>query len=194
MGRPLFLESFALEGDPDQPPAEAPVHPEYEAGFAAGHAQAMSEVDAAQNRINTGVIQALTDMEFSHSEAQSLILAQLAPLISSLSEKLLPSLADLSLAHHLAAHIIRAAEADLAGQIVVELPDPDQSELIAGLLEKVGRDLPIRFSQNKALRPSEATVRSDRGETTFDVERTLRSLQEILGAIISETTKETEDD
>ncbi|RYG91456.1 hypothetical protein EU803_10215 [Loktanella sp. IMCC34160] len=190
----MFLQPFDLEGNSAREPADAKVHPEYEAGFAAGHAHAMAEVEAAQERIDAALVQALTDMEFGHSEARSLILEQLAPLIAALSEKLLPALSEISLAQHLAAEILDAVQADLAGQIIVELPDLAQSQLITGLLHAVGRDLPIRFRQNAALEPGEATIRSDRRETTFDVERTISSLQNILEAIISETAKETKDD
>lgn len=194
MGRPVFLVPFDLEGNSARESAEPKAHPEYEAGFAAGHAHAMAEVEAAQERIDAALVQALTDMEFGHSEARSLILEQMAPLIAALSEKLLPALSEISLAQHLAADILDAVQADLAGQIIVELPDLAQSHLITGQLRAVGRDLPIRFRQNAALGPGEATIRSDHRETTFDVERTIGSLQNILEAIISETVKETKDD
>lgn len=194
MGRPMFLEPFDQESVTDQPAPPAPPHPEFEAGFVAGHAQAMAEVEAAQDRLNAKLVQTLNDMEFGYSEARRLILEQLAPLFTSLSERLLPAISDLSLASQLAAEILRGAETDLAGPIVVELSDPAQSNLVAELLRNLGRDLPISFDTNSALGPDEAILRRANRETMFDAERTVKSLQDILGAIISENTKEAEDD
>jgi flagellar assembly protein FliH len=188
MAGPWPLESFDPPPEPfapaSEPAATAPGLSEtaleeerlaaFDKGYKAGWDDAAAAHEEEQGRIDAELAANLQQMSFTYHEARGAVLAEMAPLLRGLVEKVLPPLREGALAEMVLARIEEAAE-ELAGATAEIVVAPDNRPRVEALVEgKVGP--PVAVVEEPSLGPGQAYLRLGRAESQIDLDRVLAEI------------------
>ncbi|SFR51934.1 hypothetical protein SAMN04488005_2489 [Yoonia tamlensis] len=173
MAQQLALESFEHGLDSAD-------SAEFETGYQEGYAAALAVANEEKSARDDAFIQAITDIEFSYSEAQTQILEMLSPLFTAVIEKLLPRISVESFGLLLIQTIHEAAQIDTAKMPVIHL-HPSQRQNAQNLAREHG--LEIVIEDDPDLSPQAAWIGQGKTETYLDLDGLLAQTRATLSAI-----------
>jgi len=182
MGRAISLESFDILEVSEHPPQE-PIPPElgYEDGYATGREGGLAEARAEAARLEDDLVQAFTELSFTHAEARNHVLQALGPLFTSIMETLLPEAARASLVPYIVETLMEAAEQDSRMPLAL-LVSPQAVEPVRAVAEgRAGN--PVVIDANPGLGPGEVLIRQADRETMLDLDRLLTDIQGAMQAL-----------
>lgn len=178
---PLALESFEDALTDESGPTTA-FNDGYQQGFDAGRAAA--EMGSAT--LASALVQAISDIDFTYTEARTQLLKSLAPLFETLTATVLPHCIETGFAGHLAEELARAAAADTNNPVRVYI-HPDQQIAVQMATEH----LEIEIHADPALGPHTAWIQRGNTETQLELDRLLDQINAALGAIATPENRTT---
>ena len=179
---PLTLESFEDALTDESGPTTA-FNDGYQQGFDAGRAAA--EMDSAT--LGSALVQAISDIDFTYTEARAQLLKSLGPLFETLTEAVLPHCIETGFAGQLAEELARAAAADTNSPIRIHI-HPDQLVAVQMATEQ---HLEVEIHADPALGPHAARIEHGNTETQLELDRLLGRINEALGAIATPENRKT---
>ncbi|WP_373354969.1 hypothetical protein [Pseudoroseicyclus sp. CXY001] len=186
MARPALLEDFdAPRFAPPEPEEPTGPSPDWLEGHAAGRAEAEAEASGRRDAAAAELAQVLETMEFSFIEARAHVLSALRPLVSALTDGLLPGLAEAARLPVLIDLVMEAAEADSRSPLRLSLP-PALHAALAPHLPLAGGP-PLELVPDATLPEGRALLMSPEGTgTALDFDDYLAGLREALSALHDE--------
>jgi len=176
MGQALSLESFEVEIPEDTSLSTEAFQQGYEEGLQSGIAQATADAAALQ----ADFVQNLGNIDFTYTEARSQLLASLAPLLTTIVEKILPHCVAEGFAGQVADRLLQAAAQDASAAISLHI-HPSQRSTVEAAIQNA--DMQVILHDDPQLDMHAAWVRQKRSETLLDVDSLLAAISETLGAI-----------
>ncbi len=175
MAHVLSLESFEDALTESSGPS-ADFDQGYQEGLAAGVATVQAETEA----LSAAFVQTMSDIDFTYAEARGQILASLSPLLTLITEKVLPHCVAAGFTGQLSALLMDAAAADTAANIELHVHPAQQAAVEAAM-----QALPTKVTVIGDATVSEhaAWIAQGRSETRLDADRLLARIDEILRAI-----------
>lgn len=183
MGRIIALEAFDR---PAPVPDRVEPSPEWVAGHAAGLADGLDMAAQRQGALTEEILQALTDLTFTYTEARAQVLASLAPLLQCLLDRILPDLVPDVLRMAILEALMEAADGDSRMPLVVRV-HPAQVASIAPLVGAMPGQGPV-IEGASGLGPGQALVEGAGGETLLDADGLLVAIRQSISAL-SETAR-----
>lgn len=188
MMRAFPLEDFAATAAPDtRAAAEDRLHA-YEEGYKAGWDDANSTEAQAQDRISAEFSKTLEDMTFGYHEARGHILASLAPLLTDMVARVLPTLAEQGFARTVADTVLPLAEAAADQPLELRIC-PENASAMARLLDNAPA-LPVTLVKDDTLGPGQALVSSPRQAREIDIDAMLAALKGALDDFLTTDAEE----
>ena len=175
MGQALSLESFDDEQIEDIT-ATKTFQQGYQEGLQAGIAQTTADAAALEAEF----VQSLGNIDFTYTEARSQLLGSLAPLLTTIVEKVLPHCVAEGFAGQLADMLLQAAAQDAKAGITLHI-HPSQREAVESATSDAAVNLSLH--EDPQLEPHAAWIRQRRSETLLDADGLLAAISEALGAI-----------
>lgn len=178
------MRSLALEDFAAPPTADSTARAEdrlraYEEGYKAGWDDASAAEAQAQERISAEFAKTLDDMSFSYHEARSHILAGLAPLLTAMVDRVLPTLAGRGFAQTVAEFALPLAQ-DAAAHPLELRVSPENGPALARLLADSAGAMPLALQEDATLGPGQALLTSPRQSREIDIDAMLAALQGAL--------------
>lgn len=149
----------------------------YDAGLAEG--RALAEAEAAALRQETA--QVIADLGLTFEEAQSHVLARLAPLFSILAKRVVPDILQATLGVALRDELALAAQADAGVPLSLRLAPADMPAIEAVLPLIPGTQVTVHADPR--LGPGEVLIDRGEGATALDLDRLGRDVSAALFAL-----------
>ncbi len=178
----LDLEPF--EGDDAAADPATPLNAAELAAFERGHRAGWDDAMATQSsemaHLRSGFGQALADMSFSYTQARAEVLRQIAPVLRTMVEKVLPRLAQTTFVDRLAEELgdfaarcvpatieLAVSEANLAAvRVLADTPGPGGTRIVA----------------SPDIGPLQARIRCADGERSIDLDDLLAAMSDAVMA------------
>ena len=184
MGQALNLEAFddAAAGDV----ANNVNGKGYDDGYQAGRA------DAAANEaaLNAELVQALADASFTYAEAKGEVLRSLAPLLTTIVNKVLPYCITAGFTDQIAGMLQDSAATQMAPAASLTV-HPSQVDVIARTLATT--DLGVTCAADPALTPHAVWLRCGTAEHLFDPDQLMAEIAAIFAALEPAETQRSSD-
>ena len=140
----------------------------FDKGYRAGWDDAIKAKSDEADQASSILSQSLQELSFTYHEAQAQVLASLRPLLDEVMRKMLPAIAQNSLAAHVSEELMKIASeaADARIEIVVA---PGAGEGLSELLEQASPTLSVSVSEAEAVLPGQAELRFGDREKAIDL-------------------------
>jgi flagellar biosynthesis/type III secretory pathway protein FliH len=175
----LRLESFDLADEAPRPGPSADWLAGHAEGLAQGIAEGVAQAEAEGAHLSRELAAALQDAAFSFAEARAQVLASLGPLVETIAARLLPALAAEAVGPWLRAEVERAARADAAQPVALQV-HPSRLEAVRACLPPGAAQ---RLVADPALGPHEARLAFPARESALDLDACLAAIREALAAL-----------
>lgn len=183
----LDLEAFDRErGESDPaPPVNAGELAAFERGHRAGWDDAMATQSDEMARLRAGFGQALADMSFSYTQARAEVLRQIAPVLRTMVEKVLPRLADATFVDRMAEVLgeLAARSVSATFEIAVSPANLEAAQALA--------DTPVpggtRIVASPDIGPGQAMIRCALGERAIDIDGLLAAMEDAVMAFATQS-------
>lgn len=182
----MRLESFDSAGTP----VVATPSPDWLEGYAAGRAEGEAAARTDAQALRDSAAQALADLTLSARDAQSLILARLAPLFDAIATRVIPDLLRQTLGHHLTAALQTAAATDAGADLVLFVPPQDVPAVDATIAAIAGGGLSVR--PDPRLPAGQIILSTTAEQTSLDPRDLSRSIAAALAALSESTPRRTQ--
>ena len=160
-----------------QAAAEASRVESYETGYKTGWDDAVRAAEDERRNIGEELARNLRDASFTYFEAREELLVGLRAFLRDLLDAVFPTLMPEASASALADALGDMAED--AGPNAIEISvSPEDVETVRALLPMSGTDLNV--SEEPALAPGQAQLRSATREASIDVERVVKMLRDVI--------------
>lgn len=173
-----FDQPIASESTEDAPSAD------YQDGFTAGQEAARAEIAAEDQQARAALAQAFSDLAFGYHEAREHILGALRPVLSALSDKVIPDLAQAGLAERVAEYLSETLEEAAVRPVEVAVAPGAAARLEAAL--GVDPSLPILVREDPTLSPGQALVDTGAAEALVDTDAVAAAIRDALAALIDD--------
>lgn len=175
MAQALSLESFeeALVEDVTE---SDDFQQGYQEGLQAGIAQ--SAADAAA--LSAELVQNIGNIDFTYTEARSQLLGSLAPLLTTIVEKVLPHCVAEGFAGQLADLLLQAAGEDANAAMTLHIHPSQRTAVETASQDMAGQ---VTIQDDPQLDMHAAWIKQERSETLLDVDNLLVTISAALGAI-----------
>ncbi len=180
----LLFEKFEIGGDPATAGPSAEWVAGHAAGLAEGHAAAQDAARHDQSRLQSDLVQAVSDMTFVYAEAEQAVLRSLIPLFSGICAHLLPGMEQAALAAHLVEHLRALARDICPGQIILRVA-PAELEAVSNALNGDLRDA-VTVTADPALAPGTANWSAGDVTRQIDITAAFAQIQDTLRATLHE--------
>jgi hypothetical protein len=179
MVRSPLLERFDdLASDPHVP---GPPSDDWQAGHAAGLAEAESSLALKQTVLRDALVQSVADIDFHFAEARAHLLGSLGPLFRAIADGLIPGLIQPLLVARIAADLQDAAARDLSRPIHICL-SPDDLPAVERAV--TGLHMPkLRLTADGGLAPGQACLMAGAAETVLDVPALISAIRAALDSL-----------
>lgn len=181
MGSAIRLEAFDAVDQTEDTQAIT-----YQQGFDAGFAAAQAAAAREQGRLQAELVQAISDLEFTYTEARGALTQSLGPLFEVIAQVILPHCVAAGWTGQIAAILQAATAGNLAAPLKVAV-HPQQRQTIAAALETAYPHLHITTDDSLGLHA--AWIGVGEQETLLDLDRTLSQIVAVLGAIDPQKTR-----
>jgi len=152
----------------------------YQAGFLAGIAEAERRAEGDQTTLRAGLVQAVSDLQFTYVEAQTDFLASLRPLMAAIPKSVLPACVEAAFCAQITDLLSEAANG-LAGHRMAITVHPSAFQSVqAALAENAA---PVALDQDPTLSPNAIWVGRSDSESMIDLDALSHSIQDVLSAI-----------
>jgi hypothetical protein len=170
MVRSPLLERFDdLASDPHVP---GPPSDDWQAGHAAGLAEAESSLALKQTVLRDALVQSVADIDFHFAEARAHLLGSLGPLFRAIADGLIPGLIQ---------PLQDAAARDLSRPIHICL-SPDDLPAVERAV--TGLHMPkLRLTADGGLAPGQACLMAGAAETVLDVPALISAIRAALDSL-----------
>ena len=175
MSQALSLESFDEDVLEDTPSEEA-FQQGFQEGLQAGIAQATAETAA----LSAELVHNIGNIDFTYAEARGELLGSLAPLLTTIVEKILPHCVAEGFAGQLTYLLLEAAKQDGAAAINLHIHPSQRAAVSTALTDSSAQ---VTLHDDPTLPPHAAWIGQGRKETLLDVDGLLMTISETLGAI-----------
>lgn len=175
MALTLKLESF--DDHLDKAPQ---LHPEYVRGMEEGAKKGHSIAQDERQLLNAELVNFITETQFTFAEARQSILAELAPLLAAITNRILPATQTIGLASMICEILQDAANTQLSAQPIITV-HPDQIDAVTTALSNF---LPSKITvvPDASLTPHAACLSLNNRESMVDFENTFAAVQTALSA------------
>lgn len=150
----------------------------YESGYRAGWDDATQAIQSEQDNISVELGNTLQRLSFTYYEAQSGILNAMRPVFDALVMRLLPSIAQKSLAPQIAEVAISMAT-DFADPPVHVFINPHVRLAVEQYLAG-NADLPLILVDDPSLAPGQAYIRIDEEERRIDLDSAYNEIETVV--------------
>ena len=168
---PLTLECFELADATDPPPSA-----DYLRGVDDGRAQALASAEADRATALVSIAASLSDMTFGFTEAKSYLIEGIRPLMTQISELMLPELVQTTFARHLIDLLEREFGRAIEGAVAIAVAPSVANEV----RDTLPADLPFEVRADGALQPGQALLRGGETHVMLDLPALIESLQKAL--------------
>lgn len=182
-GRPdtVVLDTLALE--------EAKLA-SYDQGYNAGWEDAVGAQGEDQTRIKADLARNLQALSFTYQEARLHVLRSLEPLLGGIVERILPALAQASLAPMIL-EVLRPIAEGAAGPPVTVVLHPSARAAVEELLQGTA-GLPVEIRDEETLGEGTAYIRLDSAETQIDLDDAVRRIAQAVHDFFAINRKDAE--
>lgn len=158
--------------------------PGYEAGHAAGLAEAAARTDA----LDIELIQTLQEIHFGYAEAHAALLAELRPVLRAIVASVLPPLVDAGFIDHVTGLLEETAKAQLdpAPRVTVH---PDRLPAVEAAVAQ--SQTGVTVSADAGLAAHAASVRLGEGAAAIDLTRLVARISAVCDDYFTLTTERT---
>lgn len=193
-----LYDDFSLSGGafagglimPDDADEEARLEG-FESGYKAGWEDAIKAHEKDSERVAAELAQSLQDMSFTYTEVQTKLMAGLSPVISQITDALLPRIAIETFGAQISAEILSLTK-DASSSAIELTVSPDASPVLrAQLVEKI--PLPFTLAEDMELSPGMAFVRVGNQELEINVDAVLKGVTDAMAAFLDQSLKELTD-
>ena len=178
---PIKLEVFRTpESSGDAPVVVASTELEdmrlaaYDKGYGAGWEDAMAAAKAEGAQISSELAHNLQNLSFTYHEARSHILRGLRPVLTALTEKLLPELAQQSLSHLVLDTLTPLLDDGGEGQVTLTLHPASRAKVERLLTEAAGLSVTIR--EDACIGQGQVYLQLGHAEQGIDLDRALAEI------------------
>lgn len=189
-----FLEDFgAISKPPDavsysDETLETERLESFDKGYRAGWDDALKVRSDDDDERAQGLAQNLQDLSFTYHEAQSQIIASLAPMFEQITDKLLPTLARDTLGPHLVEHLTSLARDMTSGTVKIVVARGRADE-VRQLLDDAQIPIKVTVEEADALDAGQADLRLDGKDIAFDLNEVATEIStSVKAAFAKETT------
>lgn len=177
----LSLESFDTPDENDTSTLAA-----YDEGFQAGLTHGQAEAAENQKTLQAGLIQAISDLQFTYVEARTEFIVSLEPLLTAIPEIILRPCIDAAYTSKIAQLISDAAQASDAGNMTLAV-HPSAYDAVVSTVRNSALDVAVE--QDPSLSPHAVWVGRSSGEMLIDFDAVSAQVTEILSAITETNEK-----
>lgn len=175
MRRPVSLEAFDLIDTADPGP-----NADYENGYAAGLVAGQQAAQVKSDHLRHELVQSLTDISFTYHAARHEILSSLRPLVTALSETILPHCVAQGFAGQLADLIVTRFDCGISDAICVHV-HPDQRASLQNVTATMTGTVTVKADATLTLHA--AWIGQGQAETYLDMDRHLAAISDLLSNI-----------
>ena len=177
----LSLESFDAPDENDTATLAA-----YDDGFRAGLAHGQAEAAENQKTLQAGLIQAISDLQFTYVEARAEFIVSLEPLLTAIPDIILHTCVDAAYTLQIAQLISDAAQASDPGKMTLTV-HPSAYDAVVSAVSNSALDVAV--DQDPTLSPHAVWVGRASGEMLIDFDAVSAQVTEILSAITETNEK-----
>lgn len=153
----------------------------YENGFRAGAADAMAAAQSEDARLSAELVSSVQDLSFGFHEASAHVMANMAPVLKALVDKVLPRMMAETVGHTIL-EAVRPLVAEAAGNPAHLLLSPEDAPAVRALIGE-SSDVPFVIVEDPALECGHAQLRIGAAEREIDVSGVLERISSAVDAV-----------
>jgi flagellar biosynthesis/type III secretory pathway protein FliH len=184
----LDAQSAALPEPVEDTQTEEAKLAAYEQGYGAGWEDASAAIADDDTRLRAELANHLQSLSFTYHEARIHILSALEPLLVEMAQKLLPEIAQASIAPLVLETMMTLAET-LADAPVTVLVHPQSKAMIEAFLTEANAP-PFSLKEEPALSAGEVHLRLGDTETQVDLDTVMQTIRAALSDFFELSTKD----
>lgn len=163
----------------------------FETGYKAGWEDAIKAHQKDSERALAELSQRLQDMSFTYAEVQTKLLGGLAPVLSQITETLLPRVAMETFGPQISAALHELVQEAGPGAVELVICPDAAPTLRAQLKDKA--PLPFTLTEDVTLSPGQAFIRSGNQERDINLDAVLKGVSDAMAAFLDQSLKEPTD-
>lgn len=189
MSTTLKLISFDDLGTNEETKAPSP---EYLKGFEDGAAAAQKIADQNNHDLSEKLISAVSDLNFSYSEAHSLFSNVLHPLFEAIANQIVPETLQASFGKHIVETLTQHAQTALGSKVALMMHPVDHDKWSTFFAKQ--RDFKIETKANPDLTEGSVVIDAAQSTSRYDASEVIAQIQTSLQAILETQLNEAEYD
>lgn len=146
----------------------------FEKGYTAGWDDAVAAQDADSAKLRADLARNLEDLSFTYAEARSHVLQAMEPLLRDMVAKVLPVIAQETLAP-IVLETLRPLAEEMAGAAITVVVNPANRHTVESLLS-IGRTLPLTFVEEPSLGEGQVYLRMGDAESRIDLDGVIAAI------------------
>lgn len=146
----------------------------FEKGYTAGWDDAVAAQDADSAKLRADLARNLEDLSFTYAEARSHVLQAMEPLLRDMVAKVLPVIAQETLAP-IVLETLRPLAEEMAGAAITVVVNPANRHTVETLLS-TGRTLPLTFVEEPSLGEGQVYLRMGDAESRIDLDGVIAAI------------------
>ena len=146
----------------------------FEKGYTAGWDDAVAAQDADQAKLRADLARNLEDLSFTYAEARAHVLHAMEPLLRDMVAKVLPAIAQETLAP-LVLETLRPLAEEMAGAAITVVVNPANRHTVEALLS-IGKTLPLTFVEEPSLGEGQVYLRMGDAESRIDLDGVIAAI------------------
>lgn len=146
----------------------------FEKGYTAGWDDAVAAQDADSAKLRADLARNLEDLSFTYAEARSHVLQAMEPLLRDMVAKVLPVIAQETLAP-IVLETLRPLAEEMAGAAITVVVNPANRHTVESLLS-TGRTLPLTFVEEPSLGEGQVYLRMGDAESRIDLDGVIAAI------------------
>ena len=146
----------------------------FEKGYTAGWDDAVAAQDADSAKLRADLARNLEDLSFTYAEARAHVLQAMEPLLRDMVAKVLPTIAQETLAP-IVLETLRPLAEEMAGAAITVVVNPANRHTVETLLS-TGRTLPLTFVEEPSLVEGQVYLRMGDAESRIDLDGVIAAI------------------
>lgn len=146
----------------------------FEKGYTAGWDDAVAAQDADSAKLRADLARNLEDLSFTYAEARAHVLQAMEPLLRDMVAKVLPTIAQETLAP-IVLETLRPLAEEMAGAAITVVVNPANRHTVETLLS-TGRTLPLTFVEEPSLGEGQVYLRMGDAESRIDLDGVIAAI------------------